>query len=364
MSQAFSILALILILGLVVIIHEWGHFLLAKLNGVGVIEFSVGFGPRLFSFVKNGTRYSLKAVPFGGSCQLLGNDFGLSSDDPDVVHDDAHAFSKKNVWSRISIIAAGPVFNFLLAYVLAVIVISFAGIDRPTVAGVMDGYPAAEAGLQAGDRITRINNTGIHLYRDVQLYTVIHEGEELFVTFVRDGEKMRTVITPVYSEEDGRYLLGIYGSGRTPTNWYETLGYSWQELRFNVKEVLDALGMIFTGRLPLTSFSGPVGMAGAVNDIVDEVNADTAGESALTTAYYMFLNLASFALMISANLGVMNLLPIPAMDGGRLVFLFLEAIRGKPVPPEKEAIVHTAGILFLFGFMIFIMGHDIWSIFQ
>lgn len=364
MSLAFSILALVIILGLVVIVHEWGHYLLAKLNGVGVVEFSVGFGPRLVSFVRHGTRYSLKTIPFGGSCQLLGNDYGLSGDDPDVVRDEEHSFAGKNVWARISIIAAGPVFNFILAYVLAVIIISCAGIDRPVVAGIVDGYPAQEAGLEAGDRITRINNTSIHLYRDIQLYTYIHEGEELEVVYVRDGETHTAVITPEYSEEDDRYLLGIYGGGRTSTNWYETLGYSWQELRFNVQEVLDALGMILTGRMPLTSFSGPVGMAGAVSDIVDEVGEDTAGQGASVTAYYMFLNLAAFALMISANLGVMNLLPIPAMDGGRLVFLVIEAIRGKPVPPEKEAVVDTAGILFLFGFMVFVMAHDIWSVFQ
>ena len=359
----FSIIALLLILGAVIFVHEFGHFLLAKKNGVGVIEFSIGMGPRIFSTVYHGTRYSLKWIPFGGSCRMLGDDSGIVDPDAEPITDTEHCFENKSVWARISVIAAGPVFNFLLAYVLAVVVIGSAGSDKPIITRLVDGYPAQEAGLQPGDRIVKINKEPIHLYRDLQLYLMLHPGETLNVTYVRDGEKATAVIEPKFSEEDQSYLMGIYGGGRYSLNWYETLQYSWYELRYNVLAVVKSLGMVFTGDLPVTSFSGPVGIATTVDDIVTEVNEATVNESFQDRAASMILTLLNFMVLLSANLGVMNLLPIPAMDGGRLVFLIIEAVRGKAVPKEKEAVVHIAGFIFLFLFMIFILFNDIHRIF-
>lgn len=359
----FSIVALLLILGVVIFIHEFGHFLLAKKNGVGVIEFSIGMGPRICSTVYHGTRYSLKWIPFGGSCQMLGDDNGIPDPDAEPITDEEHCFTNKSVWARISIIAAGPVFNFLLAFVLAVIVLSMAGSDKAVIQGLVDGYPAAEAGLLAGDRVTKINNETIHLYRELQMYLMMHPGKTLDVTYERNGERYHATIVPKYSEEDGTYLMGIYGGGRYELSWAETFQYSWYELRYNVLVVIKSLGMIFTGDLPVTSFSGPVGIATTVDDIVEEVNEATVDSSFADRALSMFLTLSNFVILISANLGVMNLLPIPAMDGGRLVFLIIEALRGQPVPKEKEAIVHVAGFIFLFLFMIFILFSDIYKIF-
>ena len=359
----FSLVALLIILGLVIFIHEFGHFVLAKKNGVGVIEFSIGMGPRLFSTVCNGTRYSLKWVPFGGSCQMLGDDNGIPDPDAEPITDEEHCFTNKSVWSRISIVAAGPIFNFLLAFVLAVIVLSMAGSDKSIVTGLVEGYPAQEAGLQAGDEIVKLNSEPIHIYRDLQLYLMMNPGQELDVTYLRDGEKHTTTIVPEYSEEDGAWLMGIYGGIRYELTWLETFEYSWYELRYNVLAVIKSLGMLFTGDLPLTSFSGPVGIATTVDDIVDEVNEATVDSSFSDRAISMFLTLANFVVLISANLGVMNLLPIPAMDGGRLVFLIIEALRGEPIPKEKEAIVHVAGFIFLFLFMIFILFSDIYKAF-
>ena len=358
-----SIIYLFIILGLVIFIHELGHFLLAKKNGVRVVEFSIGLGPRLVSREKNGTRYSLKCIPFGGSCQMLGNDMGFPDTEDAPIEDEEHSFASKSVWSRISIIAAGPVFNFLLAFVLAVIVLGFAGSDVPIISGVIEGYPAEAAGLKEGDRIVKLNGESIHLYRDLQLYLMVHEGEPLQVTYKRDGETLKTEIVPKFDEERGGYLLGVYGGMRYRLNWYETLGYSWYELRYNVNAVVKSLGMVVTGRLPMTSFSGPVGILETVDTIVDDVNEANAGLSFGDLAMSMFLTLTNFMILISANLGVMNLLPLPALDGGRLLFLILEVIRGEPVPPEKEAIVHIAGFIFLFLFMIFVLFNDIRRLF-
>ena len=360
----FSIIALFLIIGVVVFIHEFGHFLLAKKNGVGVIEFSIGMGPRLVSTVRNGTRYSIKWIPFGGSCLMLGDDNGIVDPDAEEITDREHCFTEKSVWARISIIAAGPVFNFLLAFVLAVIVISFAGADKPVIRGVIDGYPAQEAGLQAGDQILSINGSSTRLFREVQLYVMMNPGKTLNITYERNGEKQTAVLTPVYDEEENMYYMGIYSGSRYALKWYETLQYSFYEVRYNIVTVIKSLGMIFTGDLPVTSFSGPVGIATTVNDMVEEVNTATQGEAFSERAMSMFLTLSNFVVMISANLGVMNLLPIPALDGGRLLFLFIEAIRRRPVPREKEAIVHIAGFLFLFIFTIFVLFSDIIKIFQ
>ena len=294
---------------------------------------------------------------------MLGDDNGIPDPDAEPITDEEHCFTNKSVWARISVIAAGPIFNFLLAFFLSVIVLSMAGSDKPLISGLVEGYPAEEAGLMAGDEIIKINNEKICIYRDLQLYLMMHPGESLEVTYNRGGETYKTIIEPKYSEEDAGYLMGIYGGIRYELSWIETFEYSWYELRYNVLAVLKSLGMIFTGDLPLTSFSGPVGIATTVDDIVDDVNEATVDASFGDRAMSMFLTLANFVVLISANLGVMNLLPIPAMDGGRLVFLIIEAFRGEPVPKEKEAIVHVAGFIFLFLFMIFILFSDIYKAF-
>ena len=174
-----NILLAILVFSLLVVSHELGHFLLAKKNGVGVPEFCIGFGPKLIHFEKGGTEYSLRLIPFGGACVMEGED---------EESDQENAFTRKSPWARLSILAAGPFFNFLAAFLLALIVIGTVGIDRPYVSGVNEGYPAEEAGIQAGDLITGINGTKIEAYRDIQLFMIGYDGkEELTVTCKRDG---------------------------------------------------------------------------------------------------------------------------------------------------------------------------------
>lgn len=354
-----SFFCFLLVFCLVVSFHEFGHFLLAKKNGIGVIEFSVGMGPDIVSFRRNGTKYALKWIPFGGACVLQGSETGLVEDEEGL--DPKKNFLNQSVWARMSVILAGPIFNFILAFILAVIVISVAGTDRAYIQQVMDGYPTQEAGIQAGDEITKINGTSIHFYREILLYLNMHPGESLNVTYKRDGQSYQTTITPKWSEEDQCYYMGILGSAgvRYKTTPLQTLKYGVYEVRYYIMSVFSSLKMLFTGKASVNDLSGPVGIAGYVDDIVDEVVEDTKETGISDTILYLFLNLANFSILISANLGVMNLLPIPAIDGGKFLFMVIEVIKGKPVDRNKEAMVHTIGILLLLILMVVVMFNDI-----
>lgn len=430
-----NIIVAILLLGLIIIIHELGHFLLAKKNGITVTEFSVGMGPRIASFVKNGTRYSLKVFPFGGSCMMLGED--------EVVEDEG-AFHKKSVWARFSVIFAGAFFNFILAFVLALIVIGAVGVDYPEVLKAQVGTPAYAAGLREGDRITSINGSAIHFGKEIDMYFFFHPvtGEPIDITYERDGTKYKTVLIPKLN--DPFYKLGFGYSGETPNaevlsvdpdfpfeqagiaagdvitkindtpiaagndvaayfkehpltkdsvsityvhentektveltpvlvknnyslglyyNVYrekvsalEAIKNSFYEIKFNIMYAINGIGYLITGRVGLNEVTGPVGIVNVVGDIVEETEEEGAG--------VVLLTLANFGVLLSTNLGVMNLLPLPALDGGRLVFLIIEAIRKKPIAKEKEAMVHLVGLALLMILMVFVLFNDIKKIFS
>lgn len=340
------ILALV-IFSLIVIVHELGHFLLAKKNGICVTEFSVGMGPRIASFTKGETRYSLKILPFGGSCMMLGED-GVSEDD--------RAFGKKSVWARISVIAAGPIFNFILAFVLSIFIVGSIGYDAPKLYQIMEGFPADEAGLQEGDTILKINKEKINVYREISLYVQLHQGEQAEITYEREGEVKTVTLVPKYDEETGRYLYGFVGSGvRVKGNALTTLKYSAYEVKYWISTTLKSLGMIFKGQVTADDVSGPVGIVDVIGDTYEESKTDG--------AFYVWLNMLNISILLTANLGVVNLLPLPALDGGRLVFLIIEAIRGKAIDPEKEGMVHFIGLMFLMALMVFVLFNDIRRLF-
>ena len=218
-----SIIVAILVFGMIILIHEFGHFIVAKKCGIGVLEFSIGMGPRILSFEKGETRYSIKALPFGGSCMMLGEDENES---------DPKAFNNKPVGARTAVIAAGPIFNFILAFVLATVIVYVAGYDSPELTGVLDGLPAQEQGMQAGDIITKLNREPIVVYRDITMYLYMHPSNPINVEYKRtlqDGSvEMRTAhLIPEYSEEYGSYMLGIQTSGyRKPVDGIlDTLKY-------------------------------------------------------------------------------------------------------------------------------------------
>ena len=348
-----SLIAAALIFGLIILIHEFGHFLFAKLSGIGVLEFSLGMGPRLFSFKKGETRYSFKILPFGGSCMMLGEDEDEAS---------SSAFGNKPVWARISVVAAGPVFNFLLAFFLAMALVAMTGYTKAQVAGVEEGYPALEAGIEEGDLVTKINGRPVHAYRDINLYTLTHPGETLKVTYERetaDGEMERhtSLLNPVWDSERGMYRIGVLFDGTVyeAENPFTLMAQGFYEVTFCIRYVFDTFYMMFKGLVTVDDLSGPVGIVSAIDTTVEA--------AAPYGLMVVVLNLMSLSILLSANLGVMNLLPIPALDGGRLVFLLLEAVRGKPIDREKEGMVHLAGMMLLMALMIFVLFNDVRKLF-
>ena len=337
-----SIVIALLVFSVIIIFHEFGHFLLAKLNKITVVEFSLGMGPRLLSFEAGGTRYSWKLLPFGGSCMMLGED---------GEEEEEGSFGSKSVWARMSVIAAGPIFNFLLAFIMALFIVGNLGYDVPVLLNVTEGMPAADAGLQAGDRIVKMNGKRIHLYREVQNYSMFHQGETVVFQYERDGELHEATVAPELMNGSYKYGIGGNINYRQKTNVLETLEYSAYEVYYWIDTTVSSLGLLFKGGVQLDDMSGPVGVVDAIGT--------TYQESRDEGAFYVWMNLLNIAILLSANLGVMNLLPIPALDGGRLIFLIVEAIRRKRVEPELEAKIHFAGLMLLMLLMVVVMFNDV-----
>ena len=347
-----SIVIALLIFSAIILFHEFGHFLLAKLNHIVVLEFSLGMGPRLFSFEKGNTRYSLKVLPFGGSCMMLGEDMDDRSEG---------SFGSKKVAARISVVAAGPLFNFLMAYVLSLVLIGCAGYDKPELLAVSEGMPAAEAGLKAGDVITSLNGEKIHFYREVSDYVNMHQdrmssGDGVRVTYLRGDEERSALVVPVDNGE-GRYVLGISGNinNRVKASAGELALTGIYEVKYWINMVFSTLKMMFAGDVSLNDVSGPVGAVSVIGETYQEASKDG--------AWYVWLNMLNIAVLLSANLGVMNLLPLPALDGGRLIFLLLEAGRGRQINPEIEGKIHVAGLMMLMALMAVVMINDVRKIF-
>ena len=352
-----TIILFIVIFGVVVIAHEFGHFLLAKANGIHVIEFAVGMGPTLCGFQKGGTKYSLKLFPIGGACMFEGED-GLAEKDGEPGEG---SFLKASVWGRISTVVAGPVFNFILAFIIAFIMVNMTGIIAirdPIATQVSEGGGAEAAGLQDGDRIVSINGEKLGLYQEISLYMqASYRGGDLEVVYERDGVRHKTMLTPQYDESSGIYLLGVMNADYVSPKGFETLKYAWYEMRYSVKATYKSLGMMFQGRVSREDVAGPVGLAvNVVGKTYDEAK-NYGWQSVL-------LSMLNITLMLSVNLGILNLLPIPALDGGRLVFLLLEILRGKPVPPEKEGMVHFVGLMFFMVLMVVVFFNDLANIFM
>lgn len=338
-----NIILALIIFSIIILFHELGHFLLAKHNDVRVNEFCLGLGPTLVGVTKGETKYSLKLLPFGGACMMEGED---------EASDDDRGFNNKTVLQRASIVAAGPIFNFIMAIAFSLILVASVGFDRPVLTDVMEGYPAQEAGLQAGDEIVKLGNKTIHLYREVSVYTYFHANETVEVTYKRGEEKHTAVLVPKYDEESGRYLFGFYGTtARSKGTLLETLQYSVYEVKYWICSTIESLGQLFTGHVGINDMSGPVGIVKTIGDTYTEVKSDG--------AFMIFLNMLNICILLSANLGIMNLLPIPALDGGRLVFLIVEAVRGKRMDPNKEGAVNLVFLMLLMALMVVIMFNDI-----
>ena len=347
-----------LIFFIVVLVHEFGHYIIARASGIGIREFFIGMGPTLLHFEKGGTKYSLKLFPIGGACIFEGEDGVFTDEEEGVKEEDKGIFVNgipfpdASVAKRFATVFAGPFFNFILAFLFSLIIVATIGSDPAVIGDVVEGGAAEKAGLQAGDVILKINNENIHLFRDVTIDALVNKGEDVRITYKRDGIIQSTILSPIYSEEENRYYFGIMGErGYTKFDALGTVKYSFYEVRYWINMVFKSLKMLFTGRASIKDLSGPVGMADTVSDIYKESKPDG--------FFYVFINMINFTVLISANLGLMNLLPFPALDGGRLVLFILEAIRRKPLPPEKEGIFHMIGFALLMLLMVVVLYQDI-----
>lgn len=368
-----SIILFIIIFCVLVVSHELGHFLIAKKNGIHVVEFFIGMGPSLISFEKGGTKYSLKLLPIGGACVFEGEDgqnlkeeasgaaetdedgqksAGAESPEEDQKEEKDGSFQKASVGARFATVLAGPVANFVIAYLFALIIVWFCGVMMPTISSVTEGGAAKEAGLQEGDVITRINGEKIHMWEDIRLATLTGQGTSMTIEYERQGEKGEVILNPVYDENGDTWYIGIMGGTDLKICTVpETFQYGFYVLEYTVKATAKSLVMLVRGQLSADAVSGPVGMVQYVDQTYDAVK-----DYGLSN---VIINMVNIAMMLSISLGVMNLLPLPALDGGRLVFLLIEMVRGKPVPPEKEGLVHLGGMIALMILMVFVLINDI-----
>ena len=342
LSNVLYILVAILILGVIIVVHEFGHFIAGRLCGIGVEEFSVGFGPRLLGWRRKNTDYSLRAIPLGGYCRFAGED--ASDPAPDAMNNAV-------VWKRIITIAAGAMMNFVLAYVAAVAMLClfFIGDILPKVDAVVADSAAAVAQLQPGDVVAAVDGAAVSYDQQgvEMLRSAIQQKNSVELTVQRGGETLtipiaaREVVVDEATGETARQI-GVNFTARTYTLG-EAIPGAGQYMADVTKMLFDTLkNLIFRGE-GADEMAGTVGTVVVVSEVVREDSR-------------MVLNIL---FLLSLNIGIMNLLPLPALDGGRLVFLLVEAVRGKPVPPEKEGMVHAIGMFLLFALFIVLTFHDI-----
>lgn len=325
-------LATIFVFFVVVVFHEFGHFIVAKASGIKVHEFAIGMGPKLFTTSKGDTDYSLRLLPIGGYVKMEGED---------EHSDDARSFSRKPIGIRMAVIAAGAIMNFVLAIIVFSIYSFNIGVPTTTIDKVTEKFPAYESGLRSGDTITSIDNFNINNWEDIKKAINASSGSEIKITVLRNEQEHNFFIKPIIEKDENRLIIGI-----TPKMKKSLL----LSIRSGFESVILVLGlmfefiiMLFKGKVSSGDISGPVGIVYLV------------GEAAKSGFLYV-LYIAGF---ISINLGFFNLLPIPALDGSRLVFLLFELIRGKPVNPEKEGFVHFIGFVFLILLMLVVAYKDI-----
>ncbi|MED0677946.1 RIP metalloprotease RseP [Aneurinibacillus thermoaerophilus] len=405
-----QVLAIVLVFGLLVFIHELGHLLLAKRAGILCREFAIGMGPKLFSFVKGETRYTLRLLPIGGFVRMAGEDpevieihhgqdVGLTFDkDGKVTHiiltnirnhpeatvvtvkeaDLEHQllirgiedgeevsypvhpkavilqhnqetqiapydrqFGSKTVGQRATAIFAGPLANFLLAFVLLTGLGLAYGVpvDKPIIGQTIPDQPAAQAGLKQGDKVLSVAGKPMNTWKDIVQIVSASPGKELTFVIEREGEQFSVPVTPVKEGEIGK--IGVYSpTSKSPLGAAKYGAVTTYEFS---KLIYQMLGKLFTGQVPVQELSGPVGIFNYTYK---------AAENGLVV-------LVQWAAALSVNLGIMNLLPLPALDGGRLVFIGIEALRGRPIDPQKEGMVHFLGFAFLMVLILVVTWNDI-----
>lgn len=346
MNTILTVVLTVVIFMLIIMIHEFGHFLAAKALHVKVHEFSIGFGPKIFKKQGKETLYTVRIFPIGGFVRLEGED--ESSDDP-------NALSKKPVWARFIVMAAGAVFNVISGFIaLLIMCVSIQAFPTLEIGSLDTGIPDAPAPqvLRVGDRITAINGNRLWSYSDLSfIMSAEADGDETELTIKRDGKKIDVKMTPVVYK--GAYKFGFAPKFEEKTIWTSTK-YALSETLFTGRIVFYSLKMLVTGRVGIKEMSGPVGTGQIIGDAVEM--AQQKPETGLP-------NLLNIFSLLAINIGIFNLIPFPALDGGRIFFLFIELIRRKPIPPEKEGMVHFIGLALLLLLMIVITSSDIMKLF-
>ncbi|MDO5477899.1 MAG: M50 family metallopeptidase [Clostridia bacterium] len=339
-----NIIWTILILGVMIFIHEFGHFIAAKSFGVYVEEFALGMGPAIFKKQGKETLYSLRLFPIGGYCAMRGENEEVAEE---------RSFSALRPWKRLIILAAGAAMNILLALLLFMIICFSQKYVYSTEIGAIAGDDVPASVLSVGDEIIKMDNTRINIYSDIQLKMMENNGESVDITVIRKGEKKTFTLTP-YETESG-YKFGFSPAVKKNTPLM-ALKNGFYETAFSVKSVFWTIKQMVTGAIGLDSVSGPVGIATVVDDVVDSsMEIEDKGER----YYILLLNILNLMALIGANLGVMNLLPLPALDGGRIFFTFIELVIRRKVPQKFEAAVHAAGFILLMLLAVVITWSDI-----
>lgn len=354
MNIVLNIFLIILVFGVIVFFHEFGHFIVAKLNHITVREFSIGMGPAIFSIKKKETKYSLRILPLGGYCMMVGE-----SGEADL--EDENSFANKSVLARMAVIAAGPIFNFILAFIFAIILIHNVGCDPIVFDTVAANSAAEEVGIEIGDRVLEIDGKRVYNYRELLLFMDMTDLTKPFSLKMEtpEGKVYDAVVTPKKNDK-GEYKIGVHSSRVKSDSFITSLKYAVLECRYCFKSTIGGLKMIVTRKVKSDDIMGPVGVGGAMNDIIEEVKQES--NSVKEMVIDILLNMINWCILLSVNLGVMNLIPIPALDGGRLLFLLIEAVRRKKIPAEKEDLVNLIGFLILIALMVLIFFNDIKNI--
>ncbi len=333
-----TIIFAILMFSLIIFVHEFGHFISARLFKIKVHEFAVGMGPAIFSKQKGETKYSIRMIPMGGFCSMEGED---------CVSDDEGSFSSKPWYAKLIVLASGAGMNVILGFLICLLftAVSSENIATVTVDSVVEQSNAVGF-LEEGDRIVSINGEKINIKRDIDFAMQQNGNKECKIVIERNGKKIEKTFMPyetTYTDGTPAYIIGFIPK-LEKANFFNVTREAFFQTIWMGKLVFVSIGMLISGQAGMKDVSGPIGVVDAMN-----TTAQTGGFVAL-------LYLAGF---ISVNIGLMNLLPIPALDGGRIFFVLIEAIRRKPIPPEKEGIVHFIGLILLVGIMVFATWNDI-----
>ncbi|MDD4075288.1 MAG: M50 family metallopeptidase [Eubacteriales bacterium] len=335
MTTIVSILVAAIVIGVLAFVHELGHFWVAKKFGFGILEFAIGMGPVLWKKEKDGVQYSLRAFPIGGLCRFEGEDENSNS---------ATAFNKQAVWKRMLVAAAGPFMNLLFAVVFATVTLAAYGDYMPEIVDFASASPAAEAGMQKGDVLLRVGNTKLEYYTDATDAIMAADSESCTVIVDRGGEKVELTLHAIYSEAEGRNMLGVtIQPVRYHFPIFTCIGNSFHYIGELVNTMVGFFGNLFKGEVHDGDLGGPV----MIVDVIGQ---------AVRLGFETVLRLT---VLLSVNLAIVNLLPIPGLDGGRLVFMLIEAVRGKPMDPDKEGMIHLIGFALLMALVVFLTYKDV-----